>query len=382
MKGTKLVLTSILALSMSTAVFAKAKITGVSIEDVKSNRANIAINFEGNFNGNPEISTRDGILQVAIPDSIVWPKIEKNVKLGQVQSTLMAYQYNKELVRFRALIPYSLVEREKEISLSMKDGQIVVSFPVIGKQVVKKVANNRAPSVLKKPEAVTKVASKSASDYDESYLQTLLNDKKVAQKDKALFPNKELAEDKVAMALSGTEKPNNGADMAFMTMAFKFTGFLALVLGLFFLIVNLFKKGVMKKGRLGFLNNTEVVTVLNTTYVGPKKSLMLVKVHKQVFLISNDEKGMHFLSEVKDTNGLLKEGEQSISGENFDTNLGLAEVEKKEFRLKEVSEENVEEESEESNSSLASFLDVKPVIDQVKLSDQIKNKVKNLKALQ
>ena len=131
MKGIKFILTSIIALSISCSVFGKAKITGIKVDRIDEARANIAIDYSGILSGTPEISTRDGILQVAIPDSVVWPKIEKKVKLGSVRSTLMAYQFNKGLVRFRALIPYSLVEREGEVSLSLKDKRIIVSFPVI-----------------------------------------------------------------------------------------------------------------------------------------------------------------------------------------------------------------------------------------------------------
>ncbi|MCK5882152.1 MAG: FliO/MopB family protein [Bacteriovoracaceae bacterium] len=382
MNGIKLVLLSILALCISTSVMAKAKITSLNVGEVNSGKVNVSINFEGELNGNPEISTRGGLLQVAIPDSVVWPKIEKKVRLGNIRSTLMAYQFDKNLVRFRALVPFSLVEREGEISLNLKDNKIIVTFPVIGPL---KSANTRGPSVLSVPEVIvtkTKTKTKSARDYDEGYLETLLNNKKPVSKNTKLFPGKQLDEDKVAMALSGIDKEDNGTDIAVMTMVGKFAGFLIIVLGIFFMVVNLFKKGVMKKGKLGFLNNTDVVTILNTTYVGPKKSLMLVKVHKQVFLISNDEKGMNFLSEVNDTTGILKNGEEAVSGDNFDTNLGSAEVKNKDFKLKDISEMQTHGPSSGQSTNLASFLDAKPVMDQVKLSDQIKKKVKNLKALQ
>ena len=82
---------------------------------------------------------------------------------------------------------------------------------------------------------------------------------------------------------------------------------------------------------------------------------------------------------MKDPTGVLKDGECTIGGSNFDTNLETAEDEKKDFKLKEVAvSAEVDDES-----PLSEFLGTDaPVIDKVKLSDQIKNRVKNLKSLQ
>jgi len=43
--------------------------------------------------------------------------------------------------------------------------------------------------------------------------------------------------------------------------------FLAVVLGLFYGVVQLLKEGVFSRGKLGFLNNTQMIQVLSTTYV-------------------------------------------------------------------------------------------------------------------
>ena len=47
----------------------------------------------------------------------------------------------------------------------------------------------------------------------------------------------------------------------------------------------------------------------------------MVKAHKQVFLISNSERGMQLISEIQDVNGLIKTGELELTGSNFQTNL-------------------------------------------------------------
>lgn len=374
------------------SAFAVVEVKNVKLLSANQERASIAIVLSEAMKNNPEVSVREGLLQVALPQVTVWPKIEKKVTLAGEEVTLMAYQYDKALTRFRALIPYSLVGMEKNISLQVNDRTLVVEFPII-----KKVAENfRAPAVVGPAEDVQQVAAK-AQDYDESYLEKLLKEKKevpVAIKEKK--NEAPTQEDKVSVALSAPEKvkTQGGANMEVLGMVGKFTGFLMLVIGLFFGLVNAFKKGVLRKGKLGFLNNTDVMSVLNTTYIAPKKSIMLVKVHRQVFLLSNDERGVNFLSEVRDITGLLKNGEEQVSGSNFDTTLVEMDRQEKDLKLKAPVQIVEEDESEQEELveeviqekaveiPLTQFLDKAPVRDQVKFSEQIKNRVKNLKALQ
>ena len=135
------------------------------------------------------------------------------------------------------------------------------------------------------------------------------------------------------------------------------------------------KKGFLKRGKLGFLNNADQISVLNQTYIAPKKSLMLIKAHNQVFLVSNTDHGIHPISEIKDAAGLLKDGEKTISGHNFDTKLSDAD-EDKSIETKVKLKDDITKSNQES--SLSSYLNVK---DKVKFSDQLKKKVKNLKPL-
>ena len=94
---------------------------------------------------------------------------------------------------------------------------------------------------------------------------------------------------------------------------------------------------------------------------------MLVKVHKQVLLLSNSERGVEFLTEISDLSGIMKEGEKNITGNNFDTNLDKAEIEKNLDQKVSLKDKN------NLNTSKN---------EKVKFSDQIKNKIKELKPLQ
>jgi flagellar biogenesis protein FliO len=202
----------------------------------------------------------------------------------------------------------------------------------------------------------------------------------------------------------------------------KFVAFLSMLLLGFYGVLQLFKKGIIKKGNLGFLNSTKLVEVLSTTHVAPKRSLMMVRAHKQVFLVASSETGIQYLSEIKDVAGLLKEGEKAIAGSNFDSEFTVAEKIEKEFRMKdEVSSEDLSrygslddlldetdepiklsgkapakvatqaygatkpnmganKQSAEASKALARSIDSDK--DQVRLSDQIKTKLRGLKQLQ
>ena len=63
--------------------------------------------------------------------------------------------------------------------------------------------------------------------------------------------------------------------------------------------MNFFRKGMLKKGGLGIFSSAKMVEVLSTTYLAPKRSLLVVRVQKQVFLMAQSEKGMDFLTEIE-----------------------------------------------------------------------------------
>ncbi len=388
----------ILPLLASVSIFAKTKIDTISFKTAKKEGV-ISIKLNGVIEDTPELSIRGHMIQVALPNVVVWPKIEKKVSIGKdFDTTLMAYQYDKSLVRFRLLLPYSLKGSEGLVSLTLKGNQIDVHFPKLISRVLntnKKKVVVKAPKKLKRNERVVKNTKVDA--YDESYLEKLLKAKEQAAqnnvKKAALNPvAKEVvqpATDQVKMALAGTKKAEDTLTKSSFSLGGyigKFVAFLGVILLFFYGAVTLMKKGVIKKGKLGFLNSTKTVEVLNTTYVGPKKSLLLIKAHNQVFLVGSTEQGIQLVSEINDVTGLIKEGERSVAGNNFDMSLGTAETQEKDFKLKEVvSQVDPATETIGQNQqakTLADLIDREEVRKSVKFSDQIKSKVKGLKSLQ
>lgn len=343
----------------------------VTVKDIQfsktKNSGRVSVKFDGNLRNTPELSIHGNTIQVKIPNSKVKKEINQKVSFATTDkdTKLKAYQTTKNTTKIKASFPFNMKKREGNVFITLKEDSIELSFPRV-----------RVKTPAKKKKVVKK-------EYlDEKYLNSLLDvkeEKKVAKKVVPVPAKKKVAkevkEDKVQTVLAATKKPVK-QDFSLINYGGKFVAFLGMVLLLFFGVVNLMKKGVIKKGRLGFLNNADLISVVGQTHIAPKKSLMLIKAHKQVFLVSNTEAGIQPISEIKDAAGLFKDGEKAISGINFDTTVSDAsEDDALEARIK------IKEDITQSNkvSSLTSYETVK---DKVKFSDQLKTKVKKLKQLQ
>jgi len=294
---------------------------------------------------------------------------------GDLDTTLLAYQYDKKIVRVRAILPLSTVQSAEDVKMQLNGDKINIQFQSV-------------PSSFER----TAATKKNANQYDESYLEQLLKDKKgednkksaaVAKKndfsnvlvDKTAKP----AQDQVKVRASSTgKKESRKSNFSIQNFVAKVVAFFACILLVFYGLATLMRKGVFKKTRLGFLSNEKMVEVLSTTYIAPKRSVIMIKAYDQIFLVGNSEKGMHFLSEINHVPGLLKTGEKHMTGMNFDTNLQDADINNRPQQLK----ENIEI-SKEETSTLAGFLkNAKGGDDNDKLANKIKSKVKNLKSLQ
>ncbi len=370
----------------------------------------LSIIVAGNLNDNPHILVKDKTLFVTIPNAHVARKIQKTIN----GAAITAAQADRETVTVKAILPYSLAGKESQVNIMLKDGSVDVSFPR-GAAVTQATASRvgRSPAIVAADAKETEINNVEAEKLDESYLSSLVkeNEKMAAEKHPEQVPKgaKEahadtaLKNDRVNLTQSGVDKAETksafnkeeGPKSGFSLTGYigKFVAFLSLMVLGFYGVLTLFKKGVIKKGSLGFLNSTKLVEVISTTHVAPKRTLMMVKAHKQVFLVSNTEQGMTLISEIQDVTGLIKNGEEELTGSNFDTNLYTANKKTKEFKLKEdtiasdYSLDDMLADAEESaaNSTMtnaAKAIEKAPVKDQVRFSDQIKTKIKNMKQIQ
>jgi flagellar biogenesis protein FliO len=407
-------------------------IKSVELKKVNDEKSVAVIQYEGTLTANPELNVAPRMIQVIFPESTAWPKIEKQADLiGRLDTTLMAYQYDKDTVRFRILLPYASEAFQEATSVNLKDQVVEVEFRhpknSLGNVVanVVKTKNNPGPAAKTvsaiQSFAVTnsKVEGNDKNDtpknekveYDEKYLSELLNDKAENKNEKTEyltdFPEKKSglkylsqmgekreqeksldglkkSNDQVTVQQAGEDKKSN--EFSLSKYIAKFVAFLALMLLGFFALVHVFKKGVLRKGKFGFLKNSDLVSVISTTYLAPKRSLMVVKAYNQVLLLGSSENGIHFLGEIDDLSGVLKQSEQELGGTNFDarldhevsktsTNKSNSELDNSHIKIK----DNI---SISHNNALDKFLSNTKKSTKAAYKQNIQEKIKGLKSLQ
>lgn len=376
--------------------FAGVKVTNL---DLRTEGANGFLNIvlDGRSNDLPDVKVFGNSIEITLTDAVPFNAITKNIR-GAI---LSANVLNGKAI-IRATLPYAI--EASSVDLGWKNSDIEVLFPrgvvsVANGNLTKKInvvvpevtetravkdkkieAPKKAPVLNGEPGATaSKIGAIKKEELNEDYLNKLMNEGKDSRKT-------ETKKDEIKLGVSAPERNTTKVDVpkvstnsfSFAGYAAKFTVFLALVLGLFYGVVQVLKKGVFNKGKLGFLNNGKMIEVISTTYVSPKKSLMIVKAHKQLFLVANSETGLQFLAEMKDTTGIIKEGEKSITGTNFDLNMLNAEAndETSTITLKENIMESTPVREETALSRIAKATDV------VKFSEELKKKARKLKPIE
>ncbi len=389
---------SLLALSLTSVALAGVKVTSVDLTTSGTNGF-VNIVLDGRSNDLPDIKVYGKVIEITLANSDGFNAIFKNVRGAQ----LSANSLNGKAV-IKAVLPYDVSADSVEVGF--RNSNIEVIFPrgkatanktayegpgVSPKEIVKPVP---APA-LKTPN--TKIENTVSKDLlNEDYLNKLMKEENAPKANFAaaaattpVMKADEVNVKQAAIAKIETKIPtsNKNVPMAtastdkfsFAGYAVKFMVFLAVVLGLFYGLVQLLKKGVFNRGKLGFLNNTKMIEVLSTTYIAPKRSLMIVKAHKQIFLVANSETGFTFLSEMTDTSGLMKEGEKHVTGTNFDLNLGTADLTEESEMMIKLKENIMESTPFKEESGLSKLAVAKDI---VKFSDELKKKAKKLKPIE
>jgi flagellar biogenesis protein FliO len=380
----------------SLSVQAGVKVTSLNLK-TSGPTGYVQIALEGRASELPDLKVFGNTIEMTISDAESFHAITKNIS----GALLSANTLNGKAI-VKAVLPYN-VNRDG-VNLDLKNKSIEISFPRGGKVTAKLnadrpvviektvAASTALPVLVKENKILKKVENTVPKEaLNENYLDKLMKEdaEKLVVRN-ADAPSRKSENDEVNLKQSAISKgtppppaqsvPANTVGSGGISLAgyaVKFSVFLALVLGVFYGVVYLLKRGVFNRGKLGFLNNTQMIQVLSTTYVAPKRSLMVVKVHKQVFLIANSENGIEFLSEMTDTTGLIKEGEKMVTGTNFDINLGAADVSTDELNIK--LKENINESTPIPEEKGIAALTAKDI---VKFSDELKKKAKKLKPIE
>jgi flagellar biogenesis protein FliO len=357
------------------STFAGVKVASLDLRTADE-MGHLDISVEGRSKELPDVKVEGKTILINLGSSDAFNSINKNVRGAELSAESI-----KGMAIIKAILPYEVPKdsvnlgwKNKNITVNFKRGKITAaSTPAVTAPKAATPKKISAPAPVAAP--AVKVESKVSKDLlNEEYLNKLMEEnsqdiaKREAKKDEVSL--KQAAPVKAAAPEARSE------GFSFAGYAAKFTIFLAMVLGLFYGVVQLLKKGVFNRGKLGFLNNTQMIEVLSTTYVSPKRTLMVVRAHKQIFLVANSESGFTYLSEMKDTSGLIKEGEKQITGTNFDLNLSDAEKTGLEaLKLKDNIMESTPVPEEKGIASLSAK-------DIVKFSDELKKKAKKLKPIE
>lgn len=389
-----------IAIVIMMALVALSSNAGVKVTslDLKTNGTNgyISISIDGRSNELPDIKVYGKTIEMTLAGAEAFAAISKNIRGAYLSANVLN---GKAVVK--ATLPYAV--RAEGVDLGWKNKNIEIIFPrgtvANAEAQTDRPVNGGAvetPKTELRPEnkVLSKVENATPKEaLNEEYLKKLMNEENSVNEKTTRretdAPPVEIKNDEVKIKQSAIQKtetvlPINKAEGSIKNNSFSFAGyaakfgvFLALVLGLFYGVVQLLKKGVFNRGKLGFLNNAQMIQVLSTTYIAPKRSLMVVKAHKQIFLVSNSESGIQFLSEMTDTSGLIKEGEKFVTGTNFDLNLGSAETTANEisFKIKEDINESTPIPEEKGIQGLSAK-------DIVKFSDELKKKAKKLKPIE
>ncbi|MGE3611548.1 MAG: flagellar biosynthetic protein FliO [Bacteriovoracaceae bacterium] len=359
--------------TLSLSALAGVKVTSL---DLTTNGANgfINVGIMGRSSELPDVKVNGKIIEINLAEADAFNAISKNIR----GAFLSANTLNGKAI-IKAVLPYEVPA--DQVNLGWNNKSIEIIFPRLHSKTV--IPHNLIPTEVTKTEVAPKkeelkVETKvTKAELNESYLNNLMEESTAKAKTEVMAKD-EVKLQQAAPKKEAVVKKETTDNFSFAGYAAKFGLFLALVLGLFYGVVQLLKKGVFNRGKLGFLNNTKMIEVLSTTYVAPKRSLMIVKAHKQIFLVANSESGLQFLSEMTDTSGLIKEGEKFVTGTNFDTNLTTADIASLEASIK--IKENIMESTPVNEESVTSKIAVAKDI--VKFSDELKKKAKKLKPIE
>lgn len=313
----------------------------------------------------PEWDVKGGRFAMTLPGA----EIEQNT-VKKIEGVRVAAANTTRGVLATLTFPNGEISADS-IALTLQDGKIEITT-----SIPKSVKAEKTESAFKatSPIDLSKKTTLSKQELGEDYLKKIEAEMNTTPAAPVVVEAKPAVVEPVKEEIKTTQAaPARENGFSFAGYAGKFLAFLGIVLLFFYGVIQLMKKGVLSKGKLGFLNNAQLVSVLSTTYVAPKRSILLIKAHNQAFLVSSSESGMQFIAEVKDVPGLVKEGERAIAGSNFDDTVNVANETAPREEIK-IKEDIYQSTAIETKAGMQK--------DIVRFSDELKKKVKNLKSLQ
>jgi flagellar biogenesis protein FliO len=308
--------------------FAASAVEVTSVKNIlkKDDAFYLDINFQGRIVSPPHFVVDNNKIAIKWPEAVLSKKfLSKDLEAkSQDGALLLIFKQSK-----------SSQKDLYRLSLKLGSGNVTANIPVAFlEQKVAPVAPAPIPSApvvaIKKEHIKEDYLSYLLSSVDkESKKNEIVKElPKAVDNIKAVSLNSNNLEEKqlktsetVPFEKIKTSTPVTDMPKSFSSYVVKIILVLSFIVFAILLLAKASKKIIAGKNKLSFLNNSKVVEILNTTFIGPKRQLLLVKVHDQVLLLSNSENGISFLSEVNDLSQILKSAEKEISGSNFDSDM-------------------------------------------------------------
>jgi flagellar biogenesis protein FliO len=356
----------------------RVKVKKIELIEIKNDRnsigLNLIINTEIQSKENSQIFIGPNYIQLILKEHFIWPKFEEKrfVKINNenVSLTILGYQFDKETVRVRIVFDeFEKLDFLNNINPVLKrlDNQVMLNFEINA------LYFNRSNS--------TNEDGKNDIEKIKGIVDPLISKNDSLKKYQGIEKNL-IVKEKIK---NESNKFSSNSRNDFKTYLIKYVVVLIAIISIFILLVQLFKKGILEKTKLSFLSSKSLINVMTQVYVAPKKSLMLVKIQDQIFLLSNAENGISFISEIKNPQLAIKETELNITGENFDSGLIKAENDPKIESKVKLKNERYSEMLNEDEINLTRVSQIKKIknnenYERVSFSDQLKGKLKGLKS--
>ncbi len=297
------------------------------ISEVKSGEVTkLIVSLSGDLLENPKINKTKSMIEFFIPG------VKKNSTTSIHINPYHGIKVKDSSKGTIISIPRKVIKKSNisDVSIKLSKKSLTAILPLVKVQAKKLITKTKKT-----------IEKKDVQKVDKSNLDYLIEDFRKTTDTHEPIPFNEdrvnvLLEDKVKAEQAAQSKGEvvsstkseaikiddlNDETKGFQSYLLKLVMVLTGIIGVFLLVMNLFRKKVLGKNKMGFLNNSKLVEVVGTTHIAPKKNLLLVRVHDQFLLLSNTDGGINFLSEIKDQAGLLRMGEKEILGTNFDGNL-------------------------------------------------------------
>ncbi len=286
-------------LILSVVLMSKEAFATASLKQVQmANESQINLLFDKSFDKkNFKLEFFKDIIQLSLSDTLVYPAKISSVNSGAL-TKIFAYQYSPKLVRCRFTVKGEAEKYKNQIQVSPSGKMLTIRInPIESDQVVIRASQAVAAPIEKK-----------------EIIQS--EDKALLEKMSTLPPA--VQEEPKNNSLTG--RKNNAEPMKIEKhnplLSFWKVFLLAGVIAFFAWVMkkNRFKinNTVQKIAKKKFGKDTKLVEVLTTHYLGPNKSIAVIRVTGKLFVIGITNESINLITQIHEDDEVFSEVDQSV----------------------------------------------------------------------